>query len=79
VRGTVRHLERLEKMNYHAPGPESSVSESSEDEYPGSPRGPSYRPESATGPHPPDPEERPAAQEASEGRRGPWWRRWFGG
>jgi hypothetical protein len=80
VRGAVRHLERLKKMNYLAPGPESSAPESSEDEYPGPSRKPSYSRHSAARPHLPDPEEaRPAAQETSEGRREPWWRRWFGG
>jgi hypothetical protein len=78
VRGAVRHLERLKKINHLAPEPESSASESAEDKYPGSPRGPSYGPHSAAGPHPPDPEARPAAQKASEERREPWWRRWFG-
>jgi hypothetical protein len=78
VRGAVRHLERLKKINHLAPEPESSASESAEDKYPGSPRGPSYGPQSAAGPHPPDPEARPAAQKASEERREPWWRRWFG-
>jgi hypothetical protein len=78
VRGAIRHLERLKKMNYHASGPETLASESAEDEYSGSPRGPSYSPQSAAGPHPPDSEARPAAQATSEERREPWWRRWFG-
>jgi hypothetical protein len=80
VRGAVRHLERLKKMNHLAPEPESSASESSEDEYPGPSRRRSYSRQGAAGAHLPDPEQvPPAAQEASEGRREPWWRRWFGG
>jgi len=79
VRGAVRHLERLKKMNHLAPGPESWASESSEDEYPGPSRRRSYSRQGAAGAHLPDPEEAPpAAQEASEGHREPWWRRWFG-
>ncbi len=80
VRGAVRHLERLKKMNHLAPGPESSTPESSEDEHPGPSRRPSTSRHSAAEAHLPDPEQaRPAAQEASEGRRKPWWMRWFGG
>jgi hypothetical protein len=79
VRGAVRHLERLKKMNHLAPGPASSTPESFEDEYPGRSRRPSYSPQSAAGPRLPDPDVRPAAQETPEERREPWWRRWFGG
>ena len=80
VRGAVRHLERLKKMNYLAPGPESPAPESFEDEYPEPSRKPSFSRHSAARPHLSGPEgARPAAQETSEGRREPWWRRWFGG
>jgi hypothetical protein len=80
VRGAVRHLDRLKKMNHLAPGPESSASESSEDEYPGPSRRRSYSRQGAAGAHLPDPEQvPPAAQEASEVHREPWWRRWFSG
>jgi hypothetical protein len=80
VRGAVRHLERLKKMNYLAPGPESSAPESFEDEYPEPSRKPSFSRHNAARPHLSGPEgARPAAQETSEGRREPWWRRWFGG
>ena len=78
VRGAVRHLERLKKMSHLAPEPESAAPDSFEDEYPGPSRRPSDSLQSTAGPHPPDPEARPAAQETSEGRREPWWRRWFG-
>ena len=79
VRGAVRHLERLKKMNHHAPGPASSTPESFEDEYPGRSRRPSYSPQSAAGPRLPEPDVRPAAQETPVERRETWWRRWFGG
>ena len=78
ARGALRHLERLKKINHLAPEPESSASGSAEDKYPGSSRGPSYGPQSAARPHPPDSEARPAAQKTSEERREPWWRRWLG-
>jgi hypothetical protein len=80
VRGAVRHLERLKKMNYLAPGPESSAPESFEDEYSEPSRKPSFSRHSAARPQLSGHEgARPAAQESSEGRREPWWRRWFGG
>jgi len=80
VRGAIRHLDRLKKINHLAPGPESSTAENFEDERPGPSRRTSYSRHSAAGPHPPDPEEPlPAARETSEGRREPWWKRWFSG
>ena len=80
VRGAVRHLERLKKLNHLAPGPEYSTPESSEDERQGSSRRLSYNRHSTAGAHLPDREEATsAAQEASQGRREPWWIRWFGG
>lgn len=78
VRGAVRHLERLKKINDLAPEPESAAPKSFEYEHPGSSRRPSDSPQGAAEPHPPDPQARPAAKETSEGRRVPWWRRWFG-
>ena len=77
----VRHQDSLKEMNHLAPGPVSSTPKSFEDERPGSSRRPSYSRHTAAGPPlSADSEEaRPAAQEASEGRREPWWRRWFSG
>ena len=79
VRDAVRHLERLKKMSRLAPEPESA-SESPDDEHLGPLRRSSDSSQSAAGPHPPGPKSRrPAAQETSEGRGEPWWRRIFGG
>ena len=67
VRDAVRDLDSLKKMSF-------------EDERPGSSRRPSFSRHTAAEPPLSDSEEtRPAAQEASEERREPWWRRWLSG
>ena len=82
VRGAVRRLERLEEIDRLAPERESASEGDrtpEELEPPAREQEPSERPSEApqsaadTAPRP------GGAQAASEGGRGPWWRRWFGG
>ena len=79
VRGATRHVERLKEMSHLAPGSESATPESSEDEHLGSLRRSTDSSHSAAEHHPPGPDEsaRSAAQEVSDGRRKPWWKRIF--
>jgi hypothetical protein len=80
VRGAIRHLERLKEMSHLAPGTESAAPESSEDKHLKSLRRSTDSFQSAAGHHPPGPESpRRDAQEVSERRREPWWKRIFSG